>query len=158
MGTAATVDQIFVLLKHWLIHHLPLALQPLASAVVSIVPILIGFPLLFALTTVLERKGLARIQNRYGPNRVGPFGFFQPIADGLKTLTKEDIVPLAADRPVHLLAPIMLVMATFLGYGVLPVGRNMVAVNLDAGVLYFFAAAHVFMMDSNVRGRAISVG
>ena len=140
------LDQIFVLLKHWLIGHLPAALQPLGSAIVSIVPILIGFPLLFALTTVLERKGLGRIQNRYGPNRVGPAGFFQPIADGLKTLTKEDIVPLAADRGVHLLAPIILVMATFLGYGVLPVGRNMVAVNLDAGVLYFFAAGSVTEM------------
>ncbi len=107
---------------------------------------MIGFPLLFAITTVLERKGLGRIQNRYGPNRVGPYGFFQPIADGLKTLTKEDIVPLAADHPVHLLAPIMLVMATFLGYAVLPVGRNMVAVNLDAGILYFFAAGSMTEM------------
>jgi NADH-quinone oxidoreductase subunit H len=141
-----TVDQIFVILKHWLIAHLPPVLQPIASAVVSIVPILIGFPLLFALTTVLERKGLGRIQNRYGPNRVGPFGFFQPIADGLKTLTKEDIVPLAADRPVHLLAPILLVIATFLGYAVLPVGRNMIAVNLDAGLLYFFAAGSMTEM------------
>ncbi len=143
---AERLDQIFVLLKHWLMVHVPAPLEPIASGVVSIVPILIGFPLLFAITTVLERKGLGRIQNRYGPNRVGPFGFFQPIADGLKTLTKEDIVPLAADHPVHLLAPIMLVMATFLGYAVLPVGRNMVAVNLDAGILFFFAAGSMTEM------------
>jgi NADH-quinone oxidoreductase subunit H len=134
-----TADQIFVLAKHWLLGYAPAGWQPLLSAVLSVVPVLILFPLLFAITTVLERKGLGRIQNRYGPNRVGPFGFFQPIADGLKSLTKEDIVPLTADRVVHLLAPLLLVAAAFLAYGVLPLGRNMVIANLNAGVLYFFA-------------------
>jgi NADH-quinone oxidoreductase subunit H len=138
-GLAGSADQIFVLAKHWLLGYVPVGLQPLASAVLSIVPVMIVFPLLFAITTVLERKGLGRIQNRYGPNRVGPYGFFQPIADGVKSLTKEDIVPLTADHVVHLLAPLLLVAASFLAYAVLPIGRNMVIVNLDAGVLYFFA-------------------
>ena len=106
-------------------------------------PVLIAFPLLFAITTWLERKGLGRIQNRYGPNRVGPFGLFQPIADAIKSLTKEDIVPLTADQAVHFLAPILLVAAAFLGYAVLPIGRNMVLVNLNAGVLYFFAVGSI---------------
>ena len=97
------------------------------------------FAALFALTTVFERKGLGRMQNRYGPNRVGPFGLFQPLADALKSLTKEDVVPRAADQVVHFLAPLVLVVVVFLGYAVLPVGRNMMPVNLDAGVLYFFA-------------------
>src|SRR5664279_1766325 len=103
------LDQIFVITKHWLLAYVPPVAQPLASAVLSIVPVLIAFPLLFAITTVLERKGLGRIQNRYGPNRTGPAGFFQPIADGVKSLTKEDIVPLTADHMVHFLAPILLV-------------------------------------------------
>jgi NADH-quinone oxidoreductase subunit H len=138
-----TLDQIFVIAKHWLLNYVPAGVQPLASAILSIIPVLIAFPLLFAITTVLERKGLGRIQNRYGPNRTGPAGFFQPIADGIKSLTKEDIVPLSADQVVHFLAPVLLVVAAFLSYAVLPIGRNMVIVNLNAGVLYFFAIGSV---------------
>src|SRR5258707_5884754 len=138
-----TLDQIFVIIKHWLLGYVPSAVQPLASAALSIVPVLIAFPLLFAITTVLERKGLGRIQNRYGPNRTGPAGFFQPIADGIKSLTKEDIVPITADHAVHFLAPVLLAAASFLSYAVLPIGRNMVIVNLNAGVLYFFAVGSV---------------
>src|SRR6266702_6939454 len=93
------IDQIFVISKQWLLGYVPVIAQPLVSAVLSIVPVLIAFPLLFAITTVLERKGLGRIQNRYGPNRTGPAGFFQPIADGIKSLTKEDIVPSRPTMP-----------------------------------------------------------
>src|SRR5215469_6746631 len=135
-----TMDQFFVILKHWLVSDSPVWLQPVFAAALSAIAILIVFASLFALTTILERKGLGRFQNRYGPNRVGPFGLLQPLADGLKSLTKEDIVPHSADGVVHLLAPIALVAAAFLGYAVLPVGRNMAAINLDAGLLYFFAA------------------
>src|SRR6266566_2144657 len=66
------------------------------------------FLTLFALISVLERKILGRMQNRYGPNRVGPFGLFQPVADGIKMLIKEDIVPARADKIVHFLAPILI--------------------------------------------------
>src|ERR1039458_1707067 len=114
------LDQIFVHLKYWLLGYVPAIAQPLVSAILSVVPVIIAFPLLFAITTVLERKGLGRIQNRYGPNRTGPFGFFQPIADGIKSLTKEDIVPKTADHAVHFLAPLLLVAAAFLAYAVLP--------------------------------------
>src|SRR5450631_1470624 len=137
------LDQIFVIAKHSILGYVPTLAQPLVSAILSVVPVLIAFPLLFAITTVLERKGLGRIQNRYGPNRTGPAGFFQPIADGIKSLTKEDIVPLTADHAVHFLAPVLLVMAAFLSYAVLPIGRNMVIANLNAGVLYFFAIGSV---------------
>src|SRR5580700_12036458 len=135
----STLVQIFVLLKHWIVSLLPAVLQPVTGVVLGVVAIVCVFPGLFALTTVFERKGLGRMQNRLGPNRVGPFGFFQPVADGIKSLTKEDIVPLSADAAVHFLAPVVLVVAVFLGYAVLPVGRNMVLMNMDAGLLFFFA-------------------
>ncbi|HEX4028747.1 MAG TPA: NADH-quinone oxidoreductase subunit NuoH [Terracidiphilus sp.] len=136
---SVTLDQIFVLLRDWLVHFLPAALRPFAGVVLGVVAIAAVFPGLFALTTVFERKGLGRMQNRLGPNRVGPFGFFQPIADGIKSLTKEDIVPTNADAVVHFLAPLVLVVAVFMGFAVLPVGRNMVLVDMDAGLLFFFA-------------------
>lgn len=156
-------DQIFVDLKHWILEWLPLGIRPIASAVLSIAPIMMAFPALFALTTLVERKALGRIQNRYGPNRVGPFGIFQPAADGLKTLTKENIVPRDADRLVHFLAPLALVIPVFLSYSVLPIGRNMVGLDLDAGLLFFFAVGAgtelaVFMAGWSSRNKYALLG
>jgi NADH-quinone oxidoreductase subunit H len=150
MGEMA--DQIFVLLKQWLVSHAPDALQPLFAALLSVAAIIVVFASLFAVTTILERKGLGRFQNRYGPNRVGPYGLLQPLADGLKSLTKEDVVPRAADKVVHFLAPLVLVVGAFLGYAVLPIGRNMVTVNLDAGLLYFFAVGSVIELSVFMAG------
>ena len=136
---AGKLDQLFVTLKNWAVGLFPEAWQPLVSIFLSIVPILAVFPALFAITTVIERKGLGRIQNRLGPNRVGPYGFLQFAADGIKALIKEDVVPRAADKVVHFLAPIALVVPVLLAYAVLPYGRNMVPIDLDAGLLFFFA-------------------
>src|SRR3954468_18017508 len=113
------VDQIAVNLKKTIVGHAPDQFQPLLSIMLSIVPIVAVFPGLFALTTLLERKGLGRIQNRYGPNRVGWFGILQPVADGLKAMTKEDIVPRAADKIVHFIAPFVLVVPAFLALAVI---------------------------------------
>jgi NADH-quinone oxidoreductase subunit H len=147
-----TADQLFVILQHWLVGHGPANLRSFLASVLSVVAILSVFAFLFAITTVLERKGLGRIQNRYGPNRVGPFGFLQPIADGIKSLTKEDVVPRAADGVVHFLAPVVLVVAAFSLYAVLPIGRNMVLANLDAGVLFFFAVSSVMELTIFMAG------
>src|SRR5262245_36489457 len=146
------IDQIFVLSKRSLLqfvrdsHLLPDGGVAMLSILLSIVPILVVFGGLFAITTVIERKGLGRIQNRRGPNRVGlPFtrlrlaGFGQFIADGIKALVKEDVVPRGADRVVHFLAPVALVVPVLLAYSVLPFGRNMVPIQLDTGLLFFFA-------------------
>lgn len=146
---AETVDQVFVQLKGWLVNLLagwfPPEWQETAGAVlsagISVASMLGVFLLLFGITTVLERKGLGRMQNRYGPNRVGPWGFLQFVADGIKALIKEDVVPRAADRCVHFLAPVVLLVCVIATFAVLPVGRNMVPVDLDAGILFFFAAS-----------------
>ncbi len=132
-------DQIFVLLLHWLVGFLPEAWQHVASVVVCVAVIVAVYPALFAVAVLMERKGLGRMQNRYGPNRVGPFGVLQPVADGIKSLTKEDIVPRNADAAVHFIAPLVLVVAVFMGLAVLPMGRNMVLVEMDASLLFFFA-------------------
>jgi len=147
-----TADQIFVIMQRWLVGHAPAGLQSTFSSLLSVIAILAAFASLFAVTTVLERKGLGRIQNRYGPNRVGPFGFLQPIADGIKSLTKEDVVPQAADKAVHFIAPVVLVLAAFSLYAVLPIGRNMVLANLDAGVLFFFAVGSVMELTIFMAG------
>jgi NADH-quinone oxidoreductase subunit H len=133
------LDQIFVLFQHWLVGFLPAAWRPMGAIFLSVLAIVSIFPALFALTTVFERKGLGRIQNRIGPNRVGPFGLLQPVADGIKSLTKEDIVPTSADGVVHFLAPIVQVLAVFMGFAVLPMGRNMVLTDMDAGLLFYFS-------------------
>lgn len=136
------LDQIFVLAKHWILSWLsaaPAWLTAVASSLLSISTMLGVFLALFALMSLFERKILARIQNRLGPNRVGPFGLFQPVADGIKMLIKEDIVPLRADKVVHFLAPIMVAVPTILALGVIPYGRNMTLFAIDGGILFFFA-------------------
>jgi NADH-quinone oxidoreductase subunit H len=148
------LDQIFVTLKHWLVGSVPDQWQPVFSAVISVGAIVVTFPLLFAITTILERKGLGRIQNRYGPNRVGPYGLLQPIADGLKALTKEDVVPHTADKIVHFLAPLVLVVPVFLALAVVPMGRNMAALDMDGGVLFFFAVGAATELSVFMAGRS----
>lgn len=140
------LDQIFVSVLHWLVGYVPEGLRPIVSPVVCIAFILMVFPMFFAVITIFERKGLGRIQNRYGPNRVGiPFtkirlaGFGQFIPDGIKSLTKEDIVPRAADKVVHFLAPVVMLIPVLLAYSVLPFGRNMTLADYEAGLLFFFA-------------------
>src|SRR6516164_6762598 len=158
-----TLDQIFVDLKHWLVSFAPDQCQPILSALISMAALIGTFASLFALTTILERKGLGRIQNRYGPNRVGPWGILQPAADGLKALTKEDIIPHNADQVVHFLAPLALVIPVFLALSVVPVGRNMTALDMDAGVLFFFAVGaatelSVFMAGWSSRNKYSLLG
>ncbi|HTO05392.1 MAG TPA: NADH-quinone oxidoreductase subunit NuoH [Opitutus sp.] len=129
-----------LLLRDTLTGLLPEAVRGYANILLAIIAILATFGLLFAYLTLAERKILGRIQNRPGPNRTGWFGLLQPFADGVKALTKEDVVPREADRVLHFLAPVLLVALSLLGFAVIPFGRHLIAADLDAAVLYFFAA------------------
>jgi NADH-quinone oxidoreductase subunit H len=137
-----SIDQIFVRAKYWLLSlppDMPDWLGQVISALINIAAVLGIFLTLFAAVSVLERKILGRMQNRYGPNRVGPFGLLQPVADGIKMLIKEDIVPARADKVVHFLAPILIAAAAILALGIIPYGRNMTPFAIDGGILFFFA-------------------
>jgi NADH-quinone oxidoreductase subunit H len=163
-------DQFFVALKSLVVGWFPVAGQPVLSALISAVAVIAVFPGLFALITVIERKGLGRIQNRYGPNRVGiPFtkirlaGFGQFAADGLKALIKEDLVPRSADKVMHFLAPVVLLIPVLLAYSVLPFGRNMTLADYDAGLLFFLAVGgavelSVFMAGWSSRNKYSLLG
>jgi NADH-quinone oxidoreductase subunit H len=140
---ARSVDQIFIYAKEWLLSPLagraPDWVIQITSSLINIAAVLGVFLTLFALISVLERKILGRMQNRYGPNRVGPFGLLQPVADGIKMLIKEDIVPARADKVIHFLAPIVVAATAILALGVIPYGRNMTPFLIDGGILFFFA-------------------
>ena len=99
------------------------------------------FPGIVAYMVWAERKVAARFQDRIGPNRVGPLGLLQPIADPIKLLTKENIVPKNADKWVHLLAPVLILVSSFLVLAVIPFGIGLAPVNLPSGMIYLVAVS-----------------
>lgn len=100
-------------------------------------------PVALILLTWLERKVVARVQDRLGPNRVGPYGILQGVADAIKIMTKEDITPLGADRWVYNLAPMLSLFAALLIYAVIPVAPNLIGTDLNIGVVYLIAVGAV---------------
>lgn len=116
-------------------------LTNLGMAVVYFVAI-IAFILLNVMIIVwLERRVSAFMQERRGPNRVGPFGLLQSLNDVVKLATKEPIIPKAVDKPLYKLAPILVFTTTMLLYAVLPFGKGMAAANINVGLLYFISVS-----------------
>ncbi len=144
----AFLERAPLLLRDSVTGLLPEPWRWLANSLIAIALILAVFGVLFAFLTLAERKILGRVQNRPGPNRaplpflkkISTYGLAQPFADGVKALTKEDLVPRGADKVLHFLAPVALLAFSILAFAVLPYGRHLVPVELDAAVLYFFAA------------------
>ena len=120
---------------------------------VSLVKVLIVFTvmlLIVAYMTLMERKVLGHMQVRFGPNRVGPFGLLQPVADGIKLFFKEDIIVPHANRIIYILAPAVIVVTALVSYAVIPFGDairimgqsiDLVVADVNVGLLYLFAVS-----------------
>ncbi len=109
--------------------------------VVALIAMALMVPVLGLVLIYAERKVAARFQNRLGPMRVGPHGIFQTVADTVKLLFKEDIIPYHADKPMHLAAPILCLAATILVLAVIPYGPTLQLVDVNIGVLYVAAVS-----------------
>ncbi len=137
------VERIFLTLKAQIVALagglLSGAWLDLVSMLLNMLAILLFAPLLMMYLTWLERKLIARIQDRWGPNRVGPWGLLQPIADGIKMILKEDITPAAADKILHVMAPVMIVIPSLMMFIVLPFGHGMIGVDLNIGLFFFIS-------------------
>src|SRR6202000_1181305 len=94
----------------------------LLISIVKIAVVLVITLTAVAYTVLVERKVLGRIQNRWGPSRVGPFGLLQPLADGIKLFLKEDLMPMASERPLFILAPIIALTCALISIAVVPFG------------------------------------
>lgn len=123
----------------WLLGYLPSWAAYLIPALVAIA-ILFVFVLVVVLTFIyIERRVVGRFQIRQGPNRVGPQGILQPVADAIKVLLKEDIIPAKGDRWVHWLAPIIAFFPALMIFAVIPWGHGAIFADLNIGILYIIA-------------------
>lgn len=106
--------------------------------------VIIGFVLTLVMGVIyIERRGMGRMQSRLGPNRTGPFGLLQPVADAVKVLLKENIVPTAADKLVHWLAPVIAFAPALMLFAVIPFDNGALLADLNIGILYVIAISSV---------------
>ena len=112
---------------------------PTAIIVAEVLAIMVPLLIAIAYLTYAERKVLAAMQLRRGPNVVGPFGLLQPFADGLKLLHKETVIPSGANRVVFIAAPMITFVLAMVAWAVIPFGPGIVLANINVGILYLFA-------------------
>lgn len=124
------------------------------SMVLSAVVLTVFAAVLALVGVYAERKVSAKMQNRLGPMYVGWHGVVQTFADAIKLLLKEDIVPAAADKTLHLLAPVIVFAATLAAFAVLPFGQNIIVSNLNVGVLYVIAISSFVVVGIILAGWA----
>ena len=117
----------------------PATIWPVLWVLIKIVAVLAPLMGCVAYLTLWERKAIGFTQVRLGPNRIGPFGLLQPIADALKLLTKEIIIPTAASKGLFVLGPIMTIMPALAAWAVIPFGPDVALANVNAGLLFIMA-------------------
>ena len=132
----------------------------LGLSIVLIFMLLTGF----AYTTLLERRVIARFQSRVGPNRAGPQGLLQPLADGIKLIFKEELIPAGADKWMFILAPVLAVIPAFVVFAVIPFGTSFelfglripltIAPNMNVGILYILAITSISVYGIMLAGWA----
>ena len=118
-----------------------IVLPPIVAAAIMSAAVLGALVGILAYVTLLERKFAARLQSRIGPYRVGPHGLLQPIADGVKLMLKENVVPESADRPVFNLAPVVFLVPCLLIFATIPFAPGLGVADLNTGVLFFLAVS-----------------
>ncbi len=134
--------------------HLPEPVVVVAAIVIGVLLIIAPLLLAVAYLTYAERKVLALMQLRKGPNVVGPFGLLQPIADGLKLLTKETIIPAGANRVLFIAAPMLTFVLALVAWAVIPVSEGWVLSNINVGILYLFAISSLGVYGIIIAGWA----
>src|SRR5216684_6673938 len=122
-------------------HSIPPSILPYVLPVVYALVIVAVLPLLAGYIVLLERKVMADMQARLGPMRVGPHGLLQPIADAVKLLLKEDIIPQDADRLMFYVAPLVSVTMALLAYAAMPFGPAFQIADLNVGLLFILAVS-----------------
>ena len=127
---------------------------PVAWALLGIVAIVVPLLLAVAYLTLWERKLLGWMQNRPGPNRVGPWGLLQPMADGLKLLTKELIMPTAAAKGLFYVGPVMAIMPALAAWAVVPFAPDFALANVNAGILLVMAITSIEVYGVIIAGWA----
>lgn len=132
----------------------PETIQTLIWIVLKILVIVVPIMLSVAYITLAERKVIGYIQVRIGPNRVGPRGLLQPIADGLKLIMKETIVPSSANKALFVIAPVMAFVPAIAAFAVVPFDDGMILANIDAGLLYMLAITSIGVYGIIIAGWA----
>jgi NADH-quinone oxidoreductase subunit H len=129
-------------------------LWPPVWALIKIVALVLPLMICVAYLTLWERKGIGWTQIRPGPNRVGPYGLLTPIADAVKLIFKEIILPSAASHPLFLLGPVMTIMPALVAWVVIPFGPEVALANIDAGLLFLMAVTSVEVYGVIIAGWA----
>ena len=127
------------------------AVNLIADIVGVLILVVIGVTAVLIFTP-MERKVIARMQDRPGPNRVWPYGLLQALADAIKMLTKEDITPRRADRALHMLAALIVAIPALLVFAVLPWGPGLIGADLNVGVLYIVAIGSIHVLAILIAG------